>query len=158
MSEVLARWSRNHEELAEAVPPAKAADVASPEAIVTALHESLNGPRGAWSDDRFRSLCVPNVLFASLTLDDRGATVVNSIPLDDFVAMVREVHENSGWYESITEITSVVTVDKKGGALAVVHYAGLAASTPDGEPVEQGHGQASLMFDGRRWWVVSKTW
>ncbi|MEV6608392.1 hypothetical protein [Kutzneria sp. NPDC051319] len=38
------------------------------------------------------------------------------------------------------------------------HYAGLAAATPDGEPEERGEGQASLMFDGQRWWVVSKTW
>lgn len=153
-----AKWSRGHEALARAVPPAAAEDVASPEAIVTALHESLNGPRGSWSDERFRSLCLPNVLFASLSREEGGETVVNSIPLDDFVALVREVHEKSGWYERITEITNVTTVDKKGGALAVVHYAGLAAATPDGEPEERGEGQASLMFDGQRWWVVSKTW
>ncbi|MFC0429688.1 hypothetical protein [Kutzneria buriramensis] len=158
MADAHAAWSRTNRELEEWVPKARAEDVASPEAIVTALHDSVNGPKGAWNSDRLRSLCVPNVLFACLTVNEDGETTVNNCPLDDFIRLVEEKHAESGWYERTTEIVSVSTVAKKGGALAVVHYAGEASSTPDGMLEEQGETQAILMHDGVRWWVVADTW
>ncbi|MCE7010238.1 hypothetical protein LWC34_46660 [Kibdelosporangium philippinense] len=151
-------WSYTHEELAAMVPTPRPEDVASPEAIVRALHESVNGPQGPWNSDRLRSLCLPNVLFAYIGQNEQGLPVVNNRPLDTFIKDVQEVHDQTGWYERITKIISVSKVDKKGGALAVVHYAGIAAKTPGGEPEEEGETQAILMHDGQRWWVVSDTW
>lgn len=151
-------WSRTHEQLEAMVPSTRPEDVASPEAIVAALHEAVNGPRGRWSSDRLRSLCVPNVLFASVTTDERGDVVIHNRPLNDFIELVEAIHDKGGWYERVTGIISVSTVFKRGGGLAVVHYAAVGSSTPDGESEEEGETQASLMFDGTRWWVVSDTW
>ena len=83
---------------------------------------------------------------------------IRNTPLDTFIDLVQSAHEKGGWYERITRIISVSTLYKRGGSLAVVHYAGVGSSTPEGEPEEEGETQASLMFDGGRWWVVSDTW
>lgn len=47
---------------------------------------------------------------------------------------------------------------KNGGSLAVVDYQGAASTTPNVPPVGSGETQASLMFDGKHWWVASDTW
>ena len=69
--------------------------------------------------------------------NEAGQTVQNSIPLNNFVALVKDVHADRGWYERVTEIGNVTTAPNEGGALAVVHYAGYAASTPVRDSVEQ---------------------
>ncbi|QRP47093.1 hypothetical protein [Amycolatopsis sp. FDAARGOS 1241] len=155
---VYASWTHTHDELAALAPKPRPSDVSSPRAIVTALHESLNGPRGKWNSDRLRSLVVPNAVFMSLGQPDAGATTISNNSLPDFLKAVQDVHDQSGWYEYVTKIIDVSTVAKKGGALGIVHYAGIASTTPGGKPVEQGESQASLMFDGVRWWVVSDNW
>ncbi|MFI5610741.1 hypothetical protein [Amycolatopsis sp. NPDC051903] len=155
---VYASWTHSHAELARLVPKPRPSDVSSPRAIVTALHESLNGPQGKWNSDRLRSLVVPNAVFMSLGQTDAGATTIGNNSLADFLKAVQDVHDQSGWYEYVTKIIDVSTVAKKGGELGIVHYAGIASTTPGGKPVEQGESQASLMFDGVRWWVVSDTW
>ncbi|MEU4674296.1 hypothetical protein AB0F91_41630 [Amycolatopsis sp. NPDC023774] len=155
---VWASWTHSPDELADLVPKARPSDVSSPRAIVTALHESLNGPQGKWNSDRLRSLVVPNVVFMSLGQSDAGATTISNNSLADFLQAVQDVHNQSGWYEYVTKVIDVSTVAKKGGELAIVHYAGTASTTPHGKPVEQGESQASLLFDGTRWWVVSDTW
>ncbi|MET7989662.1 hypothetical protein ABZU76_02020 [Amycolatopsis sp. NPDC005232] len=155
---VYASWTRSHDELAVLVPRPRPSDVSSPRAIVTALHESLNGPKGTWNSDRLRSLVVPNAVFMSLGQTEAGATTISNNSLADFLKAVQDVHSQSGWYEYVTKIIDVSTVAKRGGELAIVHYAGTASTTPHGKPVERGESQASLMFDGVRWWVVSDTW
>ncbi|WP_326566167.1 hypothetical protein VSH64_30360 [Amycolatopsis rhabdoformis] len=155
---VYASWTHSHGELVGLAPKARPSDVSSPQAIVSALHEALDGPQGKWNPDRLRSLVVPNAVFMALDLDATGATTVSNNSLVDFLQAVQDVHSQSGWYERVTKIIDVSTVAKKGGKLAVVHYTGVATTTPGGEPVAQGDSQASLMFDGARWWVVSDTW
>jgi hypothetical protein len=53
---------RSAAELARMVPPADPRDVASPEALVRALHESVNGPVGAWDEKHLLSLCLPHMI------------------------------------------------------------------------------------------------
>lgn len=155
---VYASWTYTDQQLAAQVPRARPADVASPQAIVSALHAALDGPQGPWHSDRLRSLCLPNVLFANITKNDAGQPVVGNVSLADFIGEVQDVHNAGGWYERVTQIVHVSTVTKNGGALAVVDYQGVGSTTPNGTPVESGETQASLMFDGSRWWVVSDTW
>jgi hypothetical protein len=155
---VFAPWTYTHDQLQALVPKARPADVSSPAAIVTALHESVNGPQGKWNSDRLRSLCLPNVLFASLGHNDQGQPTISNRPLASFIKDVQDVHDTTGCYEHVSKIIDVSTVSDKANSLAVVHYEGVGADTPDGPPTEQGETQASLMFDGQRWWVASDTW
>jgi hypothetical protein len=154
---VFAQWSYTHEQLEAMVPKARPEDVATPEAIVRALHESLNGPKGPWNSDRFRSLCLPNALLADVTKNKQGKVVISNRPLDSFLKAVQNVHNTSGWYETVTKMQISKTA-KHGGALAAVYYHGGASTTPGGKPVEDGDAMALLMYDGKRWWVVSDAW
>ena len=139
------------------VPKADTSDVSSPEAIVKALHESVNGPQGPWSSDRLRSLVLPNVILASVGPNEQGAQAITNVSLADFIQLVQGVHDQSSWYENEDKIIDMSTAHKKGGALAIVHYHGTAATTPGGTPVEDGDSIATLMWDGARWWVVADT-
>ncbi|MBB5330291.1 hypothetical protein [Tunturiibacter gelidoferens] len=155
---VFAQWSYTHEQLEAMVPRARPEDVATPEAIVRALHESVNGPKGPWNSDRFRSLYLPNALLADVTKNKQGAVMIGNHPLVSLLKDVQDVHDTSGWYETVTKIIQISKTEKHGGGLAVVYYHGVASTTPGGKAKEDGDSMAILMCDGKRWWVVSDTW
>jgi hypothetical protein len=155
---VFAKWSYTHEQLEAMVPKARPEDVATPEAIVRALHESVNGPKGPWNSDRFRSLYLPNALLADVTKNKQGAVTIGNHPLVSLLKDIQDVHDTSAWYETVTKIIQISQSEKHGGGLAVVYYHGVASTTPGGKPEEDGDSMAILMNDGKRWWVVSDTW
>jgi hypothetical protein len=155
---VFAHWSYTHEQLEAMVPKAHPEDVATPEAIVKAFHESVNGPKGPWNSDRLRSLMLPNALLADVAKNEQGKVVIGNRPLDSLLKLVQDVHNTSGWYETVTKIIQVSKIAKHGGGLAVVYYHGGASTTPGGKLVEDGDSMATLMYDGIRWWVVADTW
>jgi hypothetical protein len=155
---ISAHWTYTHEQLEAMVPKARPEDVATTEAIVRALHESVNGPKGPWNSDRFRSLFLPNALLADVTKNKQGNVVISNRPLDSFLKDVQDAHNTSGWYETVTKIMQISKFDKHGGGLAAVYYHGVASTTPGGKPEEDGDSMAILMYDGKRWWVLSDTW
>jgi len=101
---------------------------------------------------------VLNALLADVTKNKQGNITVENYPLDSFFKAVQDVHNTSGWYETVTKILQISKTAKHGGALATVYYHGGASTTPGGKPVEDGDTMALLMYDGKRWWVVSDTW
>lgn len=152
-------WSSMHQQLAAMVPPARPADVASPEAIVATLHASISGPQGPWNSDRLRSLCLPNVVQVEVAPNEQGALAITNHPLDTFVQEVQQVHDTTGWYEYVTKVVNEQTQPRGGGgALAVIDYSGYVSTTPHGKPIQTGTSQASLVYDGARWWVAADTW
>jgi hypothetical protein len=156
---VYASWSYTDAQLTATVPKARASDVASPRAVVRALHESVSGPKGQWNGARLRSLVLPNVFFGSIDKSVQGDTQISNNSLVDFLGAVQGVHAQSAWYERVTRIVSVSeTRSKNGGALAVVHYVGGVSTTPGGPVATPGESQAMLMFDGKRWWCAGDTW
>ncbi|HEX4226339.1 MAG TPA: hypothetical protein VHZ97_28515 [Pseudonocardiaceae bacterium] len=153
-----APWSFTHDQLQAMLPKARPADVASPQAIVAALQEAVNGPQGAWSSNRLRSLCAPDVVFAEVDKNDDGQEAISDTPMDAFITEVKQVHDAGPWYEYVTKINSVSTVYRDGGGLSVVDYEAVGstkAGDKSGTPTEV---QSSLMFDGKRWWVLNHTW
>jgi hypothetical protein len=131
--------------------------VSSPQAVVKALDESVNGPQGPWSSSRLRSLVLPNVILAGLGPNEQRAEAISNVSLAGFIKEFQDLHERSSWYENEDKIIDVSTVHKRGGALAIVRYHSTAATTPGGTPVEDGDSMATLMWDGARWWVVADT-
>ena len=103
------------------MPAARPEDVASPEAIVKALHESINGPQGEWSEDKLLSLCLPNTSFVYLEKDKQGKLNITSVTLDNFIQDVKKLHKRSAWYEAV-DVLQVTKTEKEGGALGMVYY------------------------------------
>jgi hypothetical protein len=154
---VFAHWSYTHEQLEAMVPSARPEDVGTPEALIRALHQSVNGPKGTWNSDRFRSLCLPNALLADITKNKRGVVISNR-PLASFIEDVQRLHDTTSWYEVVPAIIQVSKISKSGGGLAAIYYRSTASTTPGGRLVEDGRSVALVMYDGKRWWVVSDTW
>ena len=138
------------------VPQARPEDVATPEAIVEALHESVNGPQGPWNSDRLRSLYLPSAVMTDVT-NDQGSLHIGNRSMESFIKDVEDAHKTSGWYETITKM-QVIKTFKHGGGFATVYYHGTAAKKPGGKPEEVGDSMAILVYDGRRWWVVCDVW
>lgn len=147
------QWGYTHEQLAAMVPKPRPEDVASPEAIVKACHEALNGPKGPWNSDRFRSLYSPNAVLTDVTKGKHGEVIIGNRTLSQFIKDVKDVHDESAWYENI-EILHVEKTMKNGGGIAMVYHHGIAGSTLT-KPKEIGEGLAMVMYDGQRWWIVT---
>jgi hypothetical protein len=152
-----ARWNHTHEELEAIAPKARPEDVATPESIVKALHESVNGPQGPWNSDRFRSLYLPSAVMSDVT-NAKGSVVIGNHPIESIITDVEDVHKTSGWYETITQVKQVIKTSKHGGGFAAVYYHGTASKIPGGKPEEDGDSMALLMYDGKRWWVLCDVW
>jgi hypothetical protein len=150
-------WTYNHPQLAAMVPEAISADVNSPKAIVKALHDSLDGPQGPWDSNRFRSLFLPNAQITSVGPNEQGEQAISNESMTDFINQVQDVHHKSGYYDKVIKFNNISVVTKNGGKLATVDYEGGASTTPNGALTESGEDQATLMFDGTRWFVLAAT-
>jgi hypothetical protein len=133
--------------LAAAVPKPRPEDVASPENLVRALHDAVSGSAGTWDKDRFRSLLLPSATFVFYK---KGA--VHIVYPADIVKEADSVRKTHAWHETIDHI-----VIHKTDAIATAFYHQTAAMD-DQKPVENGHNVCEMIFDGKRWWIVSDIW
>jgi hypothetical protein len=146
------------EELEKRVPPARPEDVASPEAIVKALHDSVSGPKGDWNPDRLRSLCIPSVFFEYNERNKNGAALLSSVSLKNTIKIFKKVHRESGWYEVAVHISAVTIVKNKDFMMASVTYSGGEGKEPNVKISDKPTSVTDLMYIGKRWWVVSHLW
>jgi hypothetical protein len=146
------------EELEKRVPPARPEDVASPEAIVKALHDSVSGPKGEWNPDRLRSLCIPSVFFEYNERNKNGAALLSSVSLKNTIKIFKKVHRESGWYEVAVHISAVTIVKNKDFMMASVTYSGGEGKEPNVKISDKPTSVTDLMYIGKRWWVVSHLW
>jgi hypothetical protein len=139
--------------LESSVPQPKPSDVASVDAIMVAIYQSISGPAGDRTLDRFRSLMLPNARLTSSIVDEHGHASVKQWSVDEFVAEVRPVFATNAFYES-----ALVNRVQRFGNMAQVFTSYASRSEPKGEPFQRGINSMQLMYDGKRWWVVSILW
>lgn len=132
---------------------ARVADVASRDAIVAALYDSISGPAADRDWDRFRSLFIPEAqLIASFRKKDgkigyKAMTVQGYIDgsgkyFKEHTFYEREISRKTETFGSITHIFS--TYESRDSA--------------DGKPFERGINSIQLLNDGARWWIVEVYW
>jgi hypothetical protein len=137
-------------------PPAKPADVASPDAILAATYQVISGPAAEKRDwDRFRSLFAPGARLIAVSarktgtgLEIHGVTPVEYATYADAYFQKngfaeREIARKSERYGNIMQIFS--TYESR-------HDAG------DAQPFARGINSFQLFYDGTRWWVVTIFW
>jgi hypothetical protein len=134
-------------------PAARSSDVASVDAILGALYDSVSGPPGPRDWDRVRSLFAPGARVAPVEKRDAGA-VANIMDLDAFIARSSRNTSNTGFYErEIARRTEAFN--------HVVHVFSTyeARHAPaDPSPFRRGINSIQLLKDGDRYWVVSIYW
>jgi hypothetical protein len=129
------------------------ADVASRDAIVAALYDSISGPAGERDWNRFRSLFIPEAqLIASFKKKD-GAPGYKAMTVQGYIDSAGKYFKENGFYER--EIARRV---ESFGAITHIFSTYESRNAPDGKPFERGINSIQLWNDGTRWWVVDVYW
>ena len=137
-------------------PAADPADVASIDAIITALYDVISGDAGVERDwDRFRSLFVSGATLSPVGRPGGGAAYARRVITPDEYAEVSGASlEANGFHE-----VEIHRVTEEYGVIAhafSTYESRRSASDP--EPFTRGINSIQLMNDGSRWWVVSIFW
>ncbi len=142
--------------LAQDEPPAaRAADVASLEAIVLAIYDVISGPAGQARDwDRFRSLFVSGARLIPTFRSADGTTGFRVLTPQDYIEANASALTRTGFREH--ELARRVETF---GNIAHVFSTYESAFTTDGQDRSaRGINSLQLYNDGRRWWIVSILW
>ena len=137
-----------------AAPVAKPEDVASKDAILTALYDVISGPVGPRDWQRFRSLFAPGARLIPTRHDSTGHAQLIVWSPEEYATRVGPAFLRNAFYEKqIGE-----TADTFGAITQVFSaYASRRAPT-DSVPFARGINSIQLFNDGTRWYVVTIYW
>ena len=139
---------------AQAATGPRAADTASPEAIVAALYDVISGPAGQARDwDRFRGLFAAGARLVPAAPRPDGSVPVALSP-DDYVTRTNDRFMKDGFFER--EIAR--KVDGFGRILHVFSTYESKRAAADEKPFARGINSIQLMQHGGRWWIVTVMW
>ena len=139
--------------LEASVPPAKPEDVRSIDAMMIAIYESISGPAGNKDMTRFRSLMLPKGRLTESMVDEHGQTAIRQWSVDEFITDTQPIFTKQPFYE-----TALVNKVQRYGNIAQVFSSYASHSAPDGKPFQRGINSMQLLYDGKRWWVLSILW
>lgn len=134
-------------------PAAADKDVASIDAIISALYDVISGPSGQPRDwNRLRSLFVPTARMMPVGVRPDGSAVMRLLQVNDYVASSGPVLLEKGFRER-----ELARRTEQFGEIA--HVFSTYEGTIEGEdhPM-RGINSIQLMHDGKRWWIVSLMW
>ena len=137
------------------VDTAAPADVASPEAIVTALYDVISGDAGVERDwDRFRSLFHPTARLMPSGVNREGVGVARSITPEEYIERSGPMLMRDGFHEREIARRS----ERFGHMVHVWSTYDTVRSLSDPAPFMRGINSIQLFHDGSRWWVLSIYW
>lgn len=139
-----------------ASPAADPADVATPEALLTALYDVISGPAAQPRDwDRFRSLFYPGARLLYAQTTPAGEEFLHPMTVDDFVRIVTPIYATGGgfWERDVGH-----RIDRFGNVAHVFTAYETRRSAPDGPVVARGINSVQLVRHEGRWWVVNLAW
>ena len=141
---------------APAPPPARPADVASPDAILAATYEVISGPAAQKRDwDRFRSLFVPGArLIPTVAKKTGGGYETRVITPDEYAKLADAYFQKNGFAER--EVAR--KAERYGNIMQIFSTYESRHDAGDAQPFARGINSFQLFYDGTRWWVVTIFW
>jgi len=138
------------------IPAARPADVASVDAIVTALYDVISGDKGVERDwNRFRSLFYPGARMIPTGKSAATGKVNARVATPDSYIQGNEAFlEGEGFHEQ--EIAR--RVDSFGNIAHVLSSYEARQTLKDEKPFVRGINSIQLFNDSKRWWVLSVAW
>lgn len=135
---------------------AKPADVESIDSIMKAVYDVISGDAGVERDwDRFRSLFHKDArLIPTGKNPQTGVTGATVFTPDGYIERASPVFAKQGFHER--EISR--KVDRYGNIVQVFSTYAAFRSKADKEPFMRGINSFQLLFDGKRWWVMTIFW
>jgi hypothetical protein len=139
----------------QSVPAANPADVASIDAIINAAYDSISGEAGKKRDwNRMRSLFIAGARLIPIDDSPDGKIAPHVIDIDGYIARSGEYLEMNGFFEK-----EVARRTEQFGHIA--HAFSTYESrhkADDPKPFMRGINSIQLMYDDRRWWIVTIYW
>ncbi len=140
--------------LSTLAPRARAADVASPRALVLALHASVTGQVESFDWLRFRSLFLPGARIGQAGSDTGAPPSVVFESMDDWLKSMKGFDPGAAKREEIFKMHI-----EQYGNIANVFYSHSAVLTYKGQIDNVRRvNSCQMLFDGRRWWITSVIW
>jgi hypothetical protein len=139
--------------LEASVPAPKATDVRSIGAIMIAIYDVISGPAGERDWNRFRSLMLPQARLTESSVDEHGKHIVHLWSVDEFIATTKPLFAANPFYEH-----AIVNRVERFGNVAQVFTSYASRSEPSATPFQRGINSMQLVYDGKRWWVLSILW
>lgn len=140
-------------QLEASVPAPTPKDVRSIGALMIAIYDVISGPAGDRDWNRFRSLMLPQARLTESTVDEHGKHVVQLWSVDEFIATTKPLFAANPFYEH-----AIVNRVERFGNVAQVFTSYASRSEPSGTPFQRGINSMQLVYDGKRWWVLSILW
>ncbi len=133
------------------------ADVASPEAVVRAMYETINRPPGEPFDwDRFRGLFLPQATMIPSLEQTGGAFRVMSV--EDFISWVDEQTTVGGPTDRGFREEQIASRTERYGDIAQVFSTYQKRFRDDTEILGRGINSIQLVHTEGRWWVAAVAW
>ncbi|HXT75577.1 MAG TPA: hypothetical protein VN780_04760 [Candidatus Eisenbacteria bacterium] len=139
-------------DLASRVPAPKTADVDSVDHIMFAIYDVISGPPGERDWNRFRSLFVPEGRLTS-TVKREGSDSIRLLTVEEYVNGAGKYFLTNGFFES-----AIVNKVQRFGNIAQVFSSYESRHAASDKPFTRGINSMQLLFDGKRWWVLSILW
>ena len=136
-------------------PSANPADVASVDAVITALYDVISGPAGQernWT--RFRSLFIPGARLIPTIHPPGGTTPRTAVMTPEQYAERATGLARNGFFEREISRTS----DQFGAVTQVFSTYESRRAATDAKPFQRGINSIQLFNDGTRWYVVTIFW
>jgi hypothetical protein len=134
---------------------ARPADVASLDAIVQALYESISGPAGPRDWDRLRHLFLPGARLIPCGRPPGESTArARVFSVDEFIERIEAATKAEGFFEREVHRK----LDRFGAVAHVFSTYESRHAAADARPFVRGINSIQLFFDGKRWWVVTIFW
>jgi hypothetical protein len=136
------------------MPPAKAEDVKSLDAIVAAVYDVISGPPGERDWNRFNSLFTKDArLIAVRKPKDSGKPSSVVMTPADYAEHAGGYFKEHGFFEhELSRKTDSF------GAMTHIYTTYESRETKDGKPIDRGINSMEFFFDGERWWCVQIYW
>ncbi|GLC24725.1 DUF6265 family protein [Roseisolibacter agri] len=140
---------------ATSTPAARAADVASVDAILAALYDVISGPAGQKRDwDRMRSLFAPGARLIPTGRTADGSFRQRTWTVEEYIANAGVGLETNGFFER--EIGR--RTETYGNIVHAFSAYDSRRTAADPQPFARGINSIQLWNDGTRWWVVTVFW
>ncbi len=136
-------------------PTPRAADTASPEAVLDALYATISGPAGEKRDWlRLRSLFAPDGRMVAMVEDRAGGMRPVVLKVDDYVQRAGGALERDGFFE-----LEIGRQTQRFGDMAHVFSSyECKRARDDAEPFQRGINSVQLVKQGGRWLILQILW
>jgi len=139
----------------KAAVQARAADVASIDAIVAALYDVISGEAGKPRDwNRMRSLFAPEGRLMAVARRPDGEVVMRTMTVEDYIGRNSKAFATMGFFER----EAARTTETFGQIAHVFSTYESRHAAGDAKPFQRGINSIQLAHDGKRWWIVNLVW